>query len=307
MPSDRTSTASFLTLAISIAASVSSLAPASTGPIGHWTFNEGRGTLLGDSAGRFPGTALGAPIFVPGVDGTALTFSRATQDRVDVGNIAAFDFAGSTGMSVSFWVKYPVGTAADHYPVSNHTITSFNGWICFTGVSGGCYGDPERATFYVSAGCGAEVTAPQPLYDGAWHHIVAVLDGGTKRLFIDGGPADAQAPSGSFGVHPLSRLVFGGLTTTQGQSFAAFDGTLDDVQIYNRALSCAEVNFLRSNPGATVPLLPDLDENGTVDAADLAILLGAWGGCEANCGADFDCSGTIDAADLAVLLGAWTN
>lgn len=306
MPSERTSTAPFLSLALVATVGLSGVATASTGPIGHWTFNEGRGTVLGDSAGRFPGTALGAPTFVPGVDGTALRFSRSTLDRVDVGNVPAFDFAGATGMSVSFWVRYPIGTVADHYPVSNHTVNSFNGWICFTGVSGGCYGDPERATFYVSAGCGSEVTAPQPLYDGEWHHITAVLEGGTKRLYIDGGPADAQASSGSVGQHPVSRLVFGGLTTPAGQSFAAFDGTLDDVQIYARALSCAEVNFLRSNPGATVPLLPDLDENGTVDAADLAILLGAWGPCQADCGADFDCSGTIDAADLAVLLGAWT-
>lgn len=48
--------------------------------------------------------------------------------------------------------------------------------------------------------------------------------------------------------------------------------------------------------------LGDLDGSGVVDAADLARLLGQWGG---NGDADFDGSGTVDAADLAVLLGAW--
>lgn len=46
----------------------------------------------------------------------------------------------------------------------------------------------------------------------------------------------------------------------------------------------------------------DLDGNGTVDAADLAVLLGAWG---SGGPADLDGSGTVDASDLAVLLGAW--
>lgn len=46
----------------------------------------------------------------------------------------------------------------------------------------------------------------------------------------------------------------------------------------------------------------DLDDDGQVGAADLAVLLGGWGGSGA---ADLDASGTIDAGDLALLLGAW--
>ena len=46
----------------------------------------------------------------------------------------------------------------------------------------------------------------------------------------------------------------------------------------------------------------DFDASGSVDAADLAVLLGQWGGPGS---ADLDASGTVDAADLAVLLGAW--
>ncbi|RLS91094.1 MAG: hypothetical protein DWI11_11940 [Planctomycetota bacterium] len=50
-------------------------------------------------------------------------------------------------------------------------------------------------------------------------------------------------------------------------------------------------------------VIGDLNGDGLVDAADLAILLGAWGGTGA---ADLDGNGTVDAADLATLLGAWT-
>lgn len=54
--------------------------------------------------------------------------------------------------------------------------------------------------------------------------------------------------------------------------------------------------------GGDCACLGDLDGTGVVDAADLARLLGQWGG---NGDADFDASGAVDAADLAVLLGAW--
>ena len=49
---------------------------------------------------------------------------------------------------------------------------------------------------------------------------------------------------------------------------------------------------------------PDLDGNGIVDAADLAMLLSAWGPCP-GCPADLDGDGTVGPGDLAILLGAW--
>jgi hypothetical protein len=54
--------------------------------------------------------------------------------------------------------------------------------------------------------------------------------------------------------------------------------------------------------GIACPCTGDLDGTGTVDAADLALLLGGWGSAGA---ADLDGSGSTDASDLAVLLGAW--
>ena len=48
----------------------------------------------------------------------------------------------------------------------------------------------------------------------------------------------------------------------------------------------------------------DIDGSGTVNAADLATLLGAWGPCD-SCVADLDGSGIVNAGDLAMLLGAW--
>jgi probable HAF family extracellular repeat protein len=56
------------------------------------------------------------------------------------------------------------------------------------------------------------------------------------------------------------------------------------------------------------PIAPsDLNGDGSVGPADLAILLGSWGPCpaEGDCPADLDGDGIVGAADLAILLGAW--
>jgi hypothetical protein len=52
---------------------------------------------------------------------------------------------------------------------------------------------------------------------------------------------------------------------------------------------------------------PDLDGDDDVDGFDLALLLGAWGGCPAKgaCPADFDGNGMVNGFDLAILLAAW--
>lgn len=61
-------------------------------------------------------------------------------------------------------------------------------------------------------------------------------------------------------------------------------------------------NFVATIELASPTCTGDLDGDGIVDGADLAILLGEWG---SRGSADFDGSGTVDGADLATLLGAW--
>jgi hypothetical protein len=48
----------------------------------------------------------------------------------------------------------------------------------------------------------------------------------------------------------------------------------------------------------------DLNGDSVINAADLALLLGAWGASAGNL-ADINADGTVDAADLALLLGSW--
>ncbi len=63
------------------------------------------------------------------------------------------------------------------------------------------------------------------------------------------------------------------------------------------AMDSAQIEF-------STAIVGDLNGDGAVNGADLAMLLGAWGGAGA---ADLDGSGAVDGGDLAIMLGAWTG
>jgi hypothetical protein len=86
------------------------------------------------------------------------------------------------------------------------------------------------------------------------------------------------------------------------------DGLVDFGQIRAGELDDANANNIPDCCEQGVACFcPDIDGNGTVDAIDLAIVIGYWGtnGGKEYPQADIDRSGDIDAADLAALLGAW--
>jgi hypothetical protein len=102
-------------------------------------------------------------------------------------------------------------------------------------------------------------------------------------------------------------------TTTQyAWTIAPLDQELTDVRL---RIVAWDVRFQSSSDTVAITLTPgafgggpaDLNQDGSIDAADLALLLGAWGACSASpCIGDIDGSGTVDAADLAIVLGAWS-
>jgi hypothetical protein len=87
------------------------------------------------------------------------------------------------------------------------------------------------------------------------------------------------------------------------------DGIVDFGQIRVGELDDANANNIPDccEQGVACLCPSDIDGNGTVDAIDLAIVIGYWGtnGGKEYPQADIDRSGDIDAADLAALLGAW--
>ncbi len=102
------------------------------------------------------------------------------------------------------------------------------------------------------------------------------------------------------GSWPGLALRLAQLSVNKGQSVS---GTLDLYWNPSGGGVVAEADLFLECP-EPVECPADLDGDGAVGAADLAMLLGSWGPCE-GCPADLDGDGAVEAFDLALLLGSW--
>lgn len=162
----------------------------------------------------------------------------------------------------------------------------------------------------------------------AWSSLGSGVSSGVTALAsFDDGDGDALFVGGSFtgaGALPARHLArWTGSTWQLAVPMGApeFENsvlallpvtTSDERSLYVGgafATSPADDAFLARLAGCPTEVacgIADLDCDGLVDAADLALLLDAWGSCE-DCAADLDGDGLVGAADLAILLGAWSE
>jgi hypothetical protein len=269
------------------------------GVLAHWTFDQTGQAIALDSVGTLHGTLnAGATMVAGGVAGGAVQLSTAANGLVDMGPVLAL--TGTQPCTITAWVKLTGGFAVNSIPVSHHNAGYFNGYfLCVN--SSVCYGAPAIAWSYRSNSCGGESRGFTTCNDGAWHFVAATYHPSTgNRIYVDGGPYEGVSP-GTAVLANTARFLIGGVVVGTTPT-NAFDGLVDDVQVYGRALTCAEINQLYNSPGSEAsPITPDLNGDGEVDGADLGIMLSSWG----TPAADLNADGSTDGADLGVLLSAW--
>jgi hypothetical protein len=177
---------------------------------------------------------LACPTPTEGKRGGALAFDGVSK-RLDVPAFAELDT--STGFTVAAWLRQDGFPPSDGYGcalVKKFTNVDSSWQICLSGVA-------SRLEMWAYSSL---LHAPWPGPDG-WVHVGGVWDGSMFGLFIDGVP---QLPFAD-----LSTVLFDGGPLVIGTSDAGgtvnpFKGALDDVRIYNRPLSEAEVQELYAGP-----------------------------------------------------------
>lgn len=253
-----------------------------TGLMARWKLDETAGTSATDSAGGYTGTLTNfpaSPWLNPAKLDGGLTFD-GTNDYVNMGDIDAFD--GMSAMTVSAWVK--TTSNAEQHIISKGECTGTVGAGSWEfGIA-----DPAsnlNSTFFAlydpaSGGSVASCsggTYPENInvHDGQWHHVAGTWDGSTGIAYIDGIPCASTIPFTSMDSTTDS-VEMGG--QCNGVNPNRLNGTIDDVRIYNRALSGADIAALAkyefpdcTDPqGYTAELLYNLDAdlmqycNGTV-------------------------------------------
>jgi hypothetical protein len=218
------------------------------GLVGWWRFDEGNGTLAGDSSGRGNHARLGGGAdFGPGRSG------RSGLDLRGDGNLArvedpadgSLDFDAGT-FTVSAWFRTrQLGPLLPDPGAPIPQILS----KAEEGPAGGRVGYELRILlggvgFYVWTGNPAPTdTLEIGTSDGRWHHVVGRKGRTAITLFVDGVPVrQVPAPPGS--SSNTAALVFGA-----GLFGGDFDGQIDEVRIYDRALSDAEAVALFRSQG----------------------------------------------------------
>ena len=205
--------------------------------VGNWKFDEGAGNAVADKSGNGnDGTLVGGPSWIAGTIGSGALSFDGSDDMVEVPHSPVLDMGDA--ITIAAWInlndistyyfiatKAASGTAPDNYPGNYEFRTTPSGALQL----GHQTAENTDHVFYTSDGI---VTA------GQWVHIAATLvqDAGVE-FYIDGQLAGSAAQSGEFGILNEEPIRIAG--RKDGYSF--FNGAIDDVQIYNHALTAEEI------------------------------------------------------------------
>jgi len=213
------------------------------GLVHHWKFDEGTGLVVADSTARAnTGTRSGGglPDWTPGgapLPGNAasLTFD-GVDDYVALKDGLAPVLGGTA--SLSCWIKT--------------TQTGDNNSYDAPGITGVEQGGGDNDIFWgflddggaigLRPGGGRTAKSATPVNDNMWHHIVMTRDKATRRIeiFVDGKLAKFEDGM-QMGDKSTAFAALGRITDS---SKPYFKGQLDDVRIWNRVLSLADVTAL---------------------------------------------------------------
>ncbi len=241
--------------------------------LGWWKLDDGTGTVATDSSGNGnDGIFVGDPEWVAGQFGSGLSFDGLGGERVSLGNLDV----ESGGITLSCWFFANTLDTPGQDP--RMISKAFGGgtndhiWMMSSSRAGG----EKRLRFRLKTNDGGQVTtlvggqgspAERVIPVGEWGHAAATWDGTTMRVFLNGVETGSTDRGGTaVFVDPSIAAAFGNQPV--GAENRPWDGILDDVRIYTKALTSAELEEVMEGPPAPLAAGPD--------PADGAILEQSW-------------------------------
>ncbi len=214
-----------------------------TGLKGYWSFNgkSVSGTTVYDRSGAGnTGTLTNGPTVTPGKIGQALNFD-GTNDYVSVASATSIHPA--LPFSFSFWVK-PTTVSSAQGIFGSREAVQHDGYWSSIGSDGSVtinYGD--------GAGCDpadrrTKTSPASTLVAGQWQHVTGIISGATDMsIYVNGVDVGGtySGTGGSISYGSLSILRLGSVGGSGGCPAAYFNGSMDEVRLYNRALSTTEI------------------------------------------------------------------
>jgi hypothetical protein len=251
--------------------------------LGWWKCDDGTGTVAVDSSGNGnDGIFVGDPEWVAGKFGSGLLFDGQGGERVSLGNLDVH----SGAISITCWF---VASNLDT-PGNDPRMVSkaFGGggndhlWM----VSSSRQAGEKRLRFRLKTNDGAGTTTlvggegdPETriIQLDEWIHVAATWDGATMRIYKNAVEVGSTDKGGTaVAVDPTVGAAFGNQPV--GAENRPFDGTIDDVRIYTRALTADEILQVMQGPPAPLAAGPEPADGETIeqDWVNLSWQPGTW-------------------------------
>jgi len=194
--------------------------------VAHWTLDEGSGTVAADATGNgHDGTLNGDPQWLDGYFGSALDLDSPDLNPEDAFSISAWANLAADGAG-----HRAVISCRNEPPVAGYIIyaTPGNVWEFWNN------GSP----WHVIAGPSAELDE--------WTHLAGTFDNGTKKFYVNGEMA-GEASGVVMNPNPSQELLIGAGANERATHEYLFNGMLDDVRVYNHALSEGQIAAVMAN------------------------------------------------------------
>ena len=222
--------------ATNVAVTVSNVTPPPpSGLVAAYAFEEGTGTSTGDATGKsHTGSVSGATWITAGMYGKALSFD-GVNDWVTVADANDLDL--TNGMTLEAWVRPAALTGWKTVVMKEGTTTT----LAYSLYANHSNPRPAITVRISNVDRSAVGTSAVPL--NTWTHLAATYDGATLRLYVNGVLAGSRGQTGN--ILTSSRALRIGGNAVWGEYFK---GVIDDVRIYNRALSATEIQADMKTP-----------------------------------------------------------
>jgi hypothetical protein len=225
-------------MVVSIAMNASAQSAVTDGLVGYWTLDAAdiQGNTVKDVWGDNDGTINGDPQKVVGKVGGALEFD-GDGDYIEV---SSFDRSKDSEGTVEAWLKITdVVPGASGAAIFQYYVDPDNRCKFIYDIK---HGGKLRFNMKLAGTWVIITDADDPPSMGTWYHSAVVQDGKTVTVYIDGEAQDSVETEGAGEWFDDLGVGTGyiGMSTT-GSSWDYFKGIIDEVRIYNRALSQAEV------------------------------------------------------------------
>jgi hypothetical protein len=243
--------------------------PNNLGLVGYWSFNEGSSTRATDFSGNGntgTTTSPGIPTWTSGKRGAALDFD-GTDDYVGVASstslsptsavtIAARVYARDWNDTGKIVCKKNVSDLLPDYCLTTTQTGGAHLRVMVTGTDGLFLSDFT------------DIAVPST---SAWHHIVATFDSSATSVYVDGVYQGGETPNAGAIRTNGGVLNIGSTDFAVNGALDGFNGKIDEVRVYNRALTASEVARLYQSGAVKINASSaDLDNGSSLEKGLIA-------------------------------------